>query len=96
MMQPPRTVRSKQGSPLQVAEAILGDSTGRIPLTLWQKQIYLVKVGNVVEITSAYASSFQGITRITLGRTGRLKVIEDPEFPTLHDLLQEIREEDDD
>ncbi|MHA1267361.1 MAG: DNA-binding protein [Candidatus Helarchaeota archaeon] len=93
MIQPPRTVRSKRGTPLRVCEAILGDATGRIPLTLWQKQIYLVKVGDVVEISKGYATEFQGITKITLGREGRLNVVEDSEFPSLHDLLNEIKED---
>ncbi len=91
--EPPRTVRSKKGGMLRVAEVLLGDASGRIILTLWQKQIYLVKIGDVVEIENGYANAFQGITRLTLGRNGTLKVIEAPDFPSMHDLLKDLRED---
>ncbi|HUX99531.1 MAG TPA: hypothetical protein VMV49_08265 [Candidatus Deferrimicrobium sp.] len=91
-MSPPRSVKSKRGQLLRVSEAMLGDTSGRIALTLWEKQIYLVKIGQVIEIKDGYASEFQGILRLTLGRNGSLKVVEDPSFPSMHELLKEIRE----
>jgi len=91
-MDAPRNVRSKRGTMLRLCEAILGDASGRIPLTLWQRQMYLIKVGQVIEINNAYASAYQGITRITLGRSGRLTVVDDPSFPSMHELLEDLRE----
>ncbi|NVM27364.1 MAG: hypothetical protein HWN65_00870 [Candidatus Helarchaeota archaeon] len=92
-MQPPRTVRSKRGKMLKVSEAMLGDPSGRIPLTLWQRQIFLIKVGQVIEIKNAYTSEFQGITRITLGRSGTLTVVDDPSFPSINELLKDLQED---
>ncbi|MHA1650430.1 MAG: hypothetical protein ACTSYB_09555 [Candidatus Helarchaeota archaeon] len=89
----PHSVRSKTGKMLRVCEAILGDNSGRIPLTLWQKHVFIVKVGQVVEIEDAYATEFRGITKLTLGRNGKLKIVDDPSFPSLHDLLEKIKEE---
>jgi ssDNA-binding replication factor A large subunit len=89
----PRTVRSKRGAPLRVCDAILGDISGRIALTLWQKAIFVIKVGQVVDIKDAYATEYQGITKLTLGRHGRFEVVDDPSFPSIHDLLGDLREE---
>ncbi len=91
-MEPPRMVRSKYGKTLRVCEAILGDASGRIPLTLWQKQIFLLKIGQVIEIKNGYASEYQGITRISLGRNGTIEILDDPSFPSMHDLLKDLRE----
>lgn len=92
-IQMPHPVRSKSGKQLRVAEAILGDTSGRIPLTLWQNQIYKVKVNQVLEIKDAYATEYLGITKLTLGRNGTLEVIEDPSFPSIDDLMQSLRDE---
>ena len=91
-MEQPRTVRSKRGMPLRVSEVMIGDSSGRIPLTLWQKQIYLVKLDDVIEITNAWVSEYQGITRVSLGRSGKLTVVDDPGFPSIHELLEDLRD----
>ena len=92
-MEPPRSVRSKRGGYLKVSEAMIGDSSGRIPLTLWQKQRFLVKVNNVIEIKDGWVSEYQGILRISLGRSGKLTIVEDPSFPSLHELLKDLRVE---
>ncbi|MHA1132569.1 MAG: hypothetical protein ACTSQI_05590 [Candidatus Helarchaeota archaeon] len=92
-MEMPRTVRSKKGVPLRVCDAIVGDKSGRIPLTLWQKAIFLIKLGQVVEIKDAYATEFRGITKLTLGRNGRIEIIDDPDFPSMHELFGDLREE---
>jgi len=92
-IQMPHAVRSKSGKHLRVAEAILGDISGRIPLTLWQNQIYKVKVNQVLDIKNAYASQYLGITKLTLGRNGTLEVVEDPSFPSMDDLMQSLRAE---
>ncbi len=89
----PHAVRSKRGAALRVCEVILGDISGRIPLTLWQKTIYLINVNQIVELKDAYATAYQGITKLTLGRNGTIKVIEeDSSIPSIHDLLKDVRE----
>ncbi|MFX1295552.1 MAG: DNA-binding protein [Promethearchaeota archaeon] len=88
----PRSVRSKKGRTLRVCEAILGDKSGRITLTLWQKTIFIVNVDQVIEIKNGYASEYQGITKLTLGRNGTLEIVDDPSFPAIHDLLKDLRE----
>jgi replication factor A1 len=92
-IQIPQSVRSKSGKQLRVAEAILGDNSGRIPLTLWQNQIYKVKTNQVVDLKDCYASQYLGITKLTLGRNGTLEVIEDPSFPSIDELMQSLRDE---
>ena len=92
-LQAPQSVRSKAGKSLRVAEALLSDKSGKIALTLWQNQIYKVKVNQVVDIKDAYASQYQGVTKLTLGRNGTLEVVEDPSFPSMDELFQDLRTE---
>jgi ssDNA-binding replication factor A large subunit len=92
-IQAPQPVRSKSGKSLRVTEALLADKSGKIALTLWQNQIYKVKVNQVIDIKDGYASQYQGITKLTLGRNGTLEIVEDPTFPSMDELFQDLRTE---
>lgn len=92
-LQPPQQVRSKTGKSLRVAEALLADKSGKIALTLWQNQIYKVKVNQVIDIKDGYASQYQGITKLTLGRNGTMELVEDPSFPSMDELFKDLRTE---
>jgi hypothetical protein len=60
---------------LKVSEITLEDESGQIAMTLWNEQVSIVKVGDVVKFTNAYAKSgqywagrgFGYCTRIELG-----------------------------
>jgi GNAT superfamily N-acetyltransferase len=72
----PRMVRSrKRGEPLSVANASMGDETGRIVLVLWNEQIGWVTVGDRVRVENGYVSSYKGIRQLSAGRMGRLIVL---------------------
>ena len=90
-VQAPQPVRSKTGKSLRVAEALLADKSGKIALTLWQAQIYKVKVNQVIDIKDGYASEYQGITKLTLGQKGTMAIVEDPGFPSMDELFQDLR-----
>ena len=59
-----------------VADATLEDETGEIKLTLWQDQIKMVKVGNKVNITGAFATEFREKLQVSVPRSGKLEVVE--------------------
>lgn len=65
----PRQVRSKTtGEPLRVAEALIGDETETIELTLWNEQITQVKVNDRIRINNGYVTSFRGQKQLNVGR----------------------------
>ncbi|MFH1972423.1 MAG: SOSS complex subunit B family protein [archaeon] len=66
---------SKFGTSGRVVTALGFDDTGKICITLWNKDIDKVKIGDKIKITKGYATEFQGILQITAGRFGTLEVI---------------------
>jgi ribosomal protein S18 acetylase RimI-like enzyme len=65
----PRQVLSRAtGEPLRVAEALLGDETGTITLTLWNDQIRQPKVNDKIRINNGYVTFFQGQKQLNVGR----------------------------
>ncbi len=72
-----REVTSRRdGSTHRVAEALVGDETGCIWLTLWDDNIDKVSVGSVFEIRNGYVSLFRGSMRLNVGRRGTIKPVE--------------------
>jgi GNAT superfamily N-acetyltransferase len=69
-----RAVRSRRrrGETLSVANTGFADETGRVVLTLWNEQIKHVSVGDRIRVENGYVGSYQGITQLTVGRSGRL------------------------
>jgi ribosomal protein S18 acetylase RimI-like enzyme len=69
-----RSVKSKRRrwETLTVANAGLGDASGRVVLVLWNEQIRKVKVGDRLRIENGYVSSYMGVTQLNVGRSGRL------------------------
>jgi GNAT superfamily N-acetyltransferase len=67
-----RTVRSRRGEPLSVANAAVEDGTGRIILVLWNEQIRWVAVDDNIRVENGYINSYRGITQLNVGRIGRL------------------------
>jgi len=68
-----RAVRSRRrGEELSVANAGLGDDTGRVVIVLWNQQIRRVKLGDRIRIEHGYVNSYRGITQLNVGRAGKL------------------------
>jgi len=51
-----------------IAEAIVGDETGTVILTLWDEQIRMFKANDVIEIKGGYTTLFKGSLRLNVGR----------------------------
>ena len=56
----------------KVVEAVVGDETGIVKLTLWNEAISKVDVGKTYELKNGYVTLFRGNMRLTVGRNGEL------------------------
>jgi replication factor A1 len=61
----------------RVAEALVGDETGAIYLTLWDDAIDNIEEGQTLSIKNAYVNLFRGSMRLNLGRYGSYEVVEE-------------------
>ncbi|MEM4643963.1 MAG: hypothetical protein QW748_01130 [Candidatus Methanomethylicaceae archaeon] len=71
---PSREVSTKDGASHSVAEALVGDDTGCVLLSLWDDDIERVKVGQTVSIKNGYVTLFRGSIRLNVGRYGTLEL----------------------
>lgn len=73
-----RTVFSKHnGRTFRVAEALVGDTTACILLTLWNKDIDKVQPDGEYKLINGYTSIFRGSLRLNIGKYGKLEAIDE-------------------
>jgi len=72
----PRYVFSRYGDALTVSTATISDGTGSIRMSLWNAEIDRVSIGDTVQIDNGRVGTFRGELQISLGRKGRLQVVE--------------------
>jgi len=72
-----RAVTSRDGTALLVCDVTLSDTTGEIPLAVWNSQIDTLSEGDLVQIDNASVRSYRGKIQLSLSRKlGGLTVIE--------------------
>ncbi len=77
-MNEPREVTSrKDGSINRVTEALVGDDTGVIFLTLWNDDIDRLSVDSALKISNGYCNVFKNSLRLNIGRYGSFEEIEE-------------------
>lgn len=64
----------------RVAEALVGDETGTVYMTLWDDVLDAVEEGMVLNIKDAYINLFRGSMRLNLGRYGSYDVLDEAPF----------------
>jgi len=72
---PIKPVISRWGSECYVSNVMIADETGSIRLSLWNKQIDKVSVGDEVELTNCSVSRFAGQPQLRLRRKSTMSVI---------------------
>lgn len=72
----PREVVTKYGKRLSVANIVLQDESGSIPMSLWGDTINEVDVGDTVEVSNGYVNEFRGTPQLSTGKFGKIKVVE--------------------
>ncbi|MGB9758383.1 MAG: single-stranded DNA-binding protein [Thermoproteota archaeon] len=60
------------GKTNKIAEALVGDETGTVLLTLWNENIDKVKQGDTIEVKNGYVGFFKGSMRLNVGRQGQV------------------------
>ncbi|MHA1299148.1 MAG: single-stranded DNA-binding protein [Candidatus Helarchaeota archaeon] len=70
----------KTGETLRVTEALVGDETGSIYLTLWNKNIDDMEIDHVYQLTNVYTTVFKGSLRLNIGKYGNMEEINEEDF----------------
>jgi replication factor A1 len=63
----------RDGSPHKVSDALIGDETGVVYLTLWDENIEKVNEGDTVRVENGYVTLFKGNIRLNIGKYGKLE-----------------------
>jgi replication factor A1 len=82
----PRSVKTRDGQEHTVVDAVCGDRTGIVGLSLWDERIREVEEGDVIDIGNGYVSRFKGRLRLNAGKFGTLEKVNDPAFPSFEEL----------
>ena len=87
----PKVIQTRKG-PKTISEAIVGDETGRIKLTLWGKHAGTLKKGDAVEISGAWTTQYRGKVQINVGYKGEISPIDESEVPQDSDIPESVPE----
>ncbi len=60
----------------KVTEFLVGDSTGTILLTAWDKAIDEIELGKIYDVENGFTSLFKNSIRLNLGRFGKINSTE--------------------
>jgi replication factor A1 len=72
-----RNVTGRDYSVHRVADALVGDETGCVVLTLWDENIDKVNEEATLRITNGYVNLFRGNMRLNIGRYGSYQILEE-------------------
>jgi replication factor A1 len=64
----------RDGAAHKVSDALVGDETGSIYLTLWDDNIEKVNEGDTIQVKNGYINLFRGNMRLNIGRYGTLEI----------------------
>jgi replication factor A1 len=67
-----KEVMGKYGDARKVAEAVIGDDTATIILSLWNEQIGQIAKDDVILVDNGYVSLVRGHMRLNVGRYGNM------------------------
>ena len=68
----------RDGSAHKVCDALVGDETGSIYLTLWDDNIEKVNEEDTLRIENGYVTLFKGNMRLNIGKYGKMAPAEEP------------------
>ena len=68
----------RDGSAHKVCDALVGDETGSIYLTLWDDNIEKVNEEDTIRIENGYVTLFKGNMRLNIGKYGKMATAEEP------------------
>jgi replication factor A1 len=68
----------RDGSAHKVCDALVGDETGVVYLTLWDDNITKVNEGDSIRVENGYVTLFKGNIRLNIGKYGKLETAKEP------------------
>ncbi len=74
---PVRNVTGRDYSIRRVADALVGDETGCVYLTLWDDNIDKINEEATLQITNGYVNLFRGNMRLNVGKYGSYEILEE-------------------
>ncbi|MEM0073177.1 MAG: OB-fold nucleic acid binding domain-containing protein [Thermoplasmatales archaeon] len=69
----PREIQTRYGEKKNVTEAVLGDETGKVTMSLWEDQAKQVENGSSIRVENGYVSFVRGHMRLNVGKYGSIK-----------------------
>ena len=72
-----RNVTGRDYSAHRVADALVGDETASVVLTLWDDNIDKITEEATLQITNGYVNLFRGNMRLNIGRYGSFQILEE-------------------
>ena len=69
----PEAVPARGGGVRHVTEAVVGDETASVIMSLWERQVEGVSEGSVLRIENGYVSLVRGHMRLNVGKYGRMQ-----------------------
>jgi Single-stranded DNA-binding replication protein A (RPA), large (70 kD) subunit and related ssDNA-binding proteins len=85
----PRQIQTKNGT-RTISEAIVGDETGRIKLTLWGNLAGSVKAGSVVKIDNAWTTAYKGQVQLNAGSKSQITETQEDGVPEADQIPENI------
>ena len=84
----PKEITTRYGETKHVTEAVVGDDTGVITMSLWDDQANMVEEGETIYVDNGYISLVRGHMRLNVGKYGNIKKSEEEN-------IEEVNEEQD-
>jgi len=72
----PNKVYTRSGREAYVSNARIGDETGTIRMSLWNRQINTISKGDIIKIQNGIVTRFRGDLQLRIGKSGGVSVIE--------------------
>lgn len=85
---PPKTIQTKKGE-RTISEAVVGDETGRVKLTLWGRAAGTIKEGDAIEIKGGWTTAYRGEVQLNIGGRDTIQSISDEEVPKEEEVPEE-------
>ncbi|BAA80315.2 single-stranded DNA binding protein [Aeropyrum pernix K1] len=87
----PKMVETKRG-PATLSEAVVGDESGRVKVTLWGSHAGTLKEGEAVRIEGAWTTSYRGKVQVNVGRESTIEKVDSEDVPQAEDIPEEMPE----
>lgn len=84
----PKVIQTRRG-PRRISEAVIGDESGRVKVTLWGRHAGSLEEGDAVEIKGAWTTSYRGEVQLNVGYKGEIMKVDDGEAPMEDEIPEE-------